>query len=58
MQVGWCLDQCRVFPEGGESVRYDLQSISYDGMQICKWYVWYSDSDCNIAGPRQAQQSA
>ncbi|KAJ1943149.1 hypothetical protein GGF37_002779, partial [Kickxella alabastrina] len=36
MQVGWCLDQCRFFLEGGESVRYDLQSISYDGMQICK----------------------
>ncbi|KAI7833365.1 hypothetical protein BX661DRAFT_203686 [Kickxella alabastrina] len=26
------------FPESGEGVRHNLQSISYDGMRICKWY--------------------
>ncbi|KAJ1893862.1 hypothetical protein LPJ66_005515, partial [Kickxella alabastrina] len=38
MQIGWCSDQCGFFPESGEGVGDDLQSVSYDGMRMRKWH--------------------
>ncbi|KAI8320853.1 hypothetical protein GQ54DRAFT_325603 [Martensiomyces pterosporus] len=44
IQVGWCSDQCGFYPESGEGVGDDFESVSYDGYRSCKWYGLAEDS--------------
>ncbi|KAJ2506125.1 hypothetical protein IWW47_001738 [Coemansia sp. RSA 2052] len=38
LQVGWCTDQCNFYPESGEGVGDDFESVAYDGYRQRKWH--------------------
>ncbi|KAJ2347970.1 hypothetical protein GGH91_001599, partial [Coemansia sp. RSA 2671] len=38
IQVGWCTDQCNFYPESGEGVGDDFESVAYDGHRQRKWH--------------------
>ncbi|KAJ2866608.1 hypothetical protein GGH94_001415 [Coemansia aciculifera] len=38
IQVGWCTDQCNFYPESGEGVGDDFESVAYDGYRQRKWH--------------------
>ncbi|KAJ2682065.1 hypothetical protein H4R19_007205, partial [Coemansia spiralis] len=38
LQIGWCSDRCGFYPESGEGVGDDYESVAYDGYRQRKWY--------------------
>ncbi|KAJ2747352.1 hypothetical protein GGI20_000603 [Coemansia sp. BCRC 34301] len=38
LQVGWCTDQCNFYPESGQGVGDDFESVAYDGYRRRKWH--------------------
>ncbi|KAJ2810173.1 hypothetical protein H4S07_002821 [Coemansia furcata] len=38
VQVGWCTELCGFFPESGEGVGDDYESVAYDGYRQRKWH--------------------
>ncbi|KAJ2890514.1 hypothetical protein GGI21_006143, partial [Coemansia aciculifera] len=38
LQIGWCTDQCNFYPESGEGVGDDFESVAYDGYRQRKWH--------------------
>ncbi|KAJ2464886.1 hypothetical protein EV174_006742, partial [Coemansia sp. RSA 2320] len=38
LQIGWCTDRCSFYPESGEGVGDDFESVAYDGYRQRKWH--------------------
>ncbi|KAJ2796579.1 hypothetical protein H4R21_004655, partial [Coemansia helicoidea] len=38
LQIGWCSNRCGFYPESGEGVGDDYESVAYDGYRQRKWY--------------------
>ncbi|KAJ1727577.1 hypothetical protein LPJ61_004499 [Coemansia biformis] len=38
IQVGWCSNLCGFYPESGEGVGDDYESVAYDGYRQRRWY--------------------
>ncbi|KAJ1724986.1 hypothetical protein LPJ53_000775 [Coemansia erecta] len=51
MQVGWCSERCGFFPESGEGVGDDAESLAYDGFRRRRWHA-VAGPDGNMYGER------
>ncbi|KAJ1753496.1 translation machinery-associated protein 20 [Coemansia sp. RSA 1821] len=38
IQIGWCSSMCTFYPESGEGVGDDFESVAYDGHRRRKWF--------------------
>ncbi|KAJ2139165.1 hypothetical protein GGH17_000704 [Coemansia sp. RSA 788] len=44
IQIGWCSNKCGFYPESGEGVGDDYESIAYDGHRQRKWFGTAEDT--------------
>ncbi|KAJ2161039.1 hypothetical protein GGF46_001786 [Coemansia sp. RSA 552] len=45
IQVGWCSNMCCFYPESGEGVGDDFESVAYDGHRKSKWFGTSEDKN-------------
>ncbi|KAJ1931192.1 hypothetical protein FBU59_006800, partial [Linderina macrospora] len=38
VQIGWCTEHCVFYPESGQGVGDDYESVAYDGSRCRKWF--------------------
>ncbi|KAJ2820210.1 hypothetical protein IWW50_005146 [Coemansia erecta] len=44
VQIGWCSNKCGFYPESGEGVGDDYESVAYDGYRQRKWFGTADDT--------------